>query len=423
MWAIQPEYAFASAHLISKLFNGESVFEQKNETDNEDQLTIGCFAVTREGAIAFGSKYNPFENAQPGSTAVLSISGPIMKYDNCGDMGTKSYAALLKKAEANHNINSVILMIDSPGGTVDGTFDLGAVVDKFSKPVVAFVDGLMASAAYRIGSGAAEIIANNETCDIGSIGTMLNFMDVQPAYEKMGVKFHHVYADASKDKNQDFHQLQQGNYDLVKKDLNTINNLFISDVKRNRPNIKETALTGKMFLAKEALEQGLIDAIGNFDYAIERAQDLAYTKSKKTTPSSNQNLQNQNMNKVTLTAKHAAIIALCGISLNADQNSVDVELTTELLDKINASLEANTAALNTANKNFESASEQITCLTNELNELKKANPGATKVVTTTTDVLEVSEEVQLTETQIRMEAVYDKMYGEGAYKKALAEQK
>jgi protease-4 len=422
-WAIEQKFAFNSAPLVQRLLSGQPVFERgafEKDGDEDEAPEPGNFTITREGAVSFGSKYNPFENAPPGSTGVISISGPIMKYDNWGDPGTRTYSNLIKRANQNYNINSIILMIDSPGGTVDGTMDLARLVAESKKPVVAFVDGMMASAAYWIGSGASEIIANNETADIGSIGTMLRFIDVQPYWEKEGVKFHNVYADASKDKNKDFHDLQAGKYDLVKQDLNTINDLFVGHVKANRPGVKETALSGKMFLANEAIEQGLIDAIGNFDYAVERAQDLASGNASATTKPT----QPTNMNKVTLTAAHAGLLALCGVTLAAGQDSAEVELTGELIGKINSALEAGTKAaadLNTATSSLaakttelETATARIATLEAEVKELGAKNPGETKTVKEGTDKVEGSEDSGYwTEEDRKVYAKRKSLFGDG----------
>ena len=380
-WLIQEQYAYSAAPLIAKLLAGESVFEHDN--DEEEEMQPGFFTITRDGAVSFGSKYNPFENAQPGSSAVISISGPIMKYDNCGDPGTRTYGNLITKANQNPNINSIILMIDSPGGTVDGTMDLATSVGASKKPVVSFVDGMMASAAYWIGSKASEIIANNVTSDIGSIGTMLRFIDVQPYWEKEGVKFHSVYADASTEKNKDFHDLQKGNYDSVKKDLNTINDQFIASVKASRPNIKATALTGKMFLAQEAIEQGLIDSIGSFSEAVERAQDLAKVTSSQTQTKKS---QQTNMKKVNLTAAHAALLALCGISLAAGQDSVEVDIdaVNSAAAKAAQSLKAAQDEAAAKTKKAEDLEAEISAVETratkaekDLQDFKTANPGST----------------------------------------------
>lgn len=404
IWLIQPEFAYNAGGIVSNILSGKSAF---SATDNEDS-GVKAFIVGASNEIVFGDKYNPFRDASPGSTAVIGISGPIMKYDNCGDPGTQTYGQLLKKAEQNPNISSIILKIDSPGGTVDGTQELAQLVKSLTKPVVAFVDGLMASAAYWIGSSANTIVANNETSLIGSIGTMMSFADAQPMYEKMGVKFHEIYASKSVDKNKDFAEARKGNYELVKQKLDSINEVFLSAVKNNREgklDLKtENVLTGKTYLAEDALKAGLIDSIGDFDSAILLARELS-SGSKESTSKIN----NQNMKKITLMASHAALLALCGASIEAGKESVDVELNDELINKINsalvagetaaneakevkASLEKSTADLATANASIKTLEGSVETLTAENKKLGAQTAGITSTTKTSPDKIEEAAE-------------------------------
>jgi signal peptide peptidase SppA len=375
IWLIQPEFVHASSGLVARILNGEEAIRSyHDDNDIEEPEFKGAFTVSPEGAVTYGNKYNPFEGAAPNSTAVIGISGPIMKYDNCGDPGTKTYTSILDKAQSNPNINSVVLVTDSPGGTVDGTMDLATRVKNFPKPVIAYVDGLMASAAYWIGSGAKEIIVNNETSTLGSIGTMISFADVQPMWEKDGVKFHYITADASVDKNKDFLEARKGNYELLKGKLNSINDLFVAGVEENRAGKldlkKYNVLTGKTYLGAEAVSAGLADAINTFEYAVERAQALA---NGEVTPPESQPIESaktktqNNMKKVTLmVASMAAFIAAAGVTPEAGAESVDVELNDDVLNNINAAL----AAANTAKTDLTAVSEKLKTAETSASDLK-----------------------------------------------------
>ncbi|MFZ4549443.1 MAG: S49 family peptidase, partial [Bacteroidales bacterium] len=181
-------------------------------------------------------------------------------------------------ADNNPNISAIILYIDSPGGTVDGTQAFADKVKSCKKPVVAFVDGCMASAALWIGTSASIVIAQNSTTEIGSIGVMVAFADMEPMWQAEGIKIHRIMADQSADKNKPVLDAMAGNYKTIKdRELNPLADMFISAVKTNRPNLPDSVFTGKMFFADEALSLGLIDSIGNFQSAV----DTAYTMAKK----------------------------------------------------------------------------------------------------------------------------------------------
>lgn len=368
LWLIHQEYVHASAGLVSRVLNGLPAYDSADE--NEEVAFKGSHSIAYTGAVSYGSKYNPFEGATPGSIAIIGMSGPIMKYDNCGDPGTQTYSRIINAAKANPNIVAAIIVADSPGGTVDGTVDLASAVKALNKlkPVVTFVDGLMASAMYWVGSEGSEIIANNATATIGSIGTMIAFADVQPKMEKDGYVFHYITADASSDKNKEFLDTRQGNYDALKLKLNSINDEFLSSVKDNRKgklDLKnENVLTGKTYLADDALANGLIDHIGSFDFAIERARALAGGEKPTTkagTPNTKAPTQkpqtNDKMKKVTLmVASMSAIIAMAGVTPESGKDSVEVEMTDELLGQINSAI----ADGATAKTDLSAALEKVT---------------------------------------------------------------
>jgi ClpP class serine protease len=159
---------------------------------------------------------------------------------------------------------------------VTGTDLLAEAIKNSTTPVVAFIEGMAASAAYWIISGASKIIASSDLDRIGSIGTMLMVEDLQPALEAQGVKFHEVYASLSVDKNADFNQVLDGKYESYQKNvLDVINSKFLSFIKTNRPTVDDSTLTGKMYFAPEAIALGLVDEIGSLEYAISVAAALS----------------------------------------------------------------------------------------------------------------------------------------------------
>lgn len=243
------------------------------------------FAVSANRNVVAYSARQPAGGTSGGATdgilvRVMGVNGPLMKADQeCGPRGLMSLATDLQRTAKDTDISAVLLRVDSPGGQVFGT---QSVVDGIKacqaagKPVVALCeDGLMCSAAYWIGSAADTIIATHETCTIGSIGVMASWMDVQPALEKMGVKFHEVYAEQSSQKNADFAAAAKGDYKAVQANLTAIAAGFLGAVRANRGSKLNTKLfeksgyaAGKAGFASEAGEVGLIDALGSFQDAL-----------------------------------------------------------------------------------------------------------------------------------------------------------
>lgn len=217
-----------------------------------------------------------FKDVEPGTIAIIPINGVMTKYDVCGWYGTHSLAALVTTAAQEKNISGIVLLTDTPGGTADGSLDL-AMATKYAatlKPVIAYADGLMCSAGYRVGAQATSIVGKPGST-IGSIGTQvhLEFDDTQIAEEgKTPTTGVVVTADSSPNKNSDYFQAKQGNYKKIKSILNPLNELFRSEIKAARPDVPESAITGDVFISSEALKLNLIDSEGMLADAIALAE-------------------------------------------------------------------------------------------------------------------------------------------------------
>lgn len=134
------------------------------------------------------------EPAKGGKTvARINVVGPLMK--SAGSFGGTSTVQLrrdIRQAAADPQFSGIMLAIDSPGGTVAGTMELGDEVRaaRRQKPVHAFVDGMAASAAYWVASQADAVWARNAMAHVGSIGTYYSVVDSSQAAEREGVKVH-----------------------------------------------------------------------------------------------------------------------------------------------------------------------------------------------------------------------------------------
>ncbi len=223
-----------------------------------------------------------------GELLVLDIKGPVMKSDYCGSPGMESLAQGIMAAENDNTISSIMLRIDSPGGTVDGTHNLARTVAASRKMGVAYVDGMMASAAYWIGSAAPEIISSDANAGhnaiIGSIGTMAQFVDMTQANAQRGIKVHTVYASQSTRKGQMARQVAAGDYSRIKAELDALNETFVASVQQHRGDKLrkrgENVFEGDTYNAQDAMRHGLIDKIGTWQYAVKRSIQISKTIKK-----------------------------------------------------------------------------------------------------------------------------------------------
>lgn len=317
-WLVEPNFALSQGSLIASILNNNMQVEQQEQ----DKLSAFAVSATSIRGVRY-SWWDGFDNAPKNSIAVISVKGPLMKADQfCGPMGMATIGSIIKEADNHNNIDGIVLHVDSPGGTVDGTEMLANIVKGTRKPVVTYVDGLMASAALWIGSSADEIIASTDTDEVGSVGVLMSFADVQAYWEKKGVKFHTITASTSPEKVQMWEDLRAGKYDTyIKEVLDPLDEKFMNIIKENRPGVEDKHLTGKVFFARDVMGV-FVDAIGTLEDAILRASELAQNESEESTNLNNKNSMEQFTHVNTALGVESLETVDDVVSLNADQMQV-----------------------------------------------------------------------------------------------------
>jgi len=348
-WYIDQDFVTAHAPLLINLLTHGP--DQYATVHPEEKYRLPYAVSSTEnpdaGDLKSGFDYN---SVPAGSSAVIPIKGVLMKEDQegmCGyfEAGMNTLSDRIRQADAHKNIASIVLVFDSPGGTVDGTLQLADAVKACTKPVVAFIDGMCASAAYFIASSADKIIAQNPLALIGSIGTMISFADERPMLEAKGMKFHNIVSDLSEDKNSAMLAALDGNYKPIKNELlNPMAKIFQEYVTSNRTQLKSDTLTGKVYLAGEALSKGLIDEIGSLSSAIESSITLAVTTSDKPIPKSSAKMKNLPF-LIALLSVESLESSDEGVFLNEDQlNAIESALSTLAQTKIELTEASNSLA-------------------------------------------------------------------------------
>ena len=203
---------------------------------------------------------------------VLPIHSTLTKYDTCASYGTMSIASELVRLASKDNVVGVVLDIDSGGGACNAIPPMEAAIAKvkqMGKPIVAHCD-TCASAAYWIAALCDAVFADNPMSEFGSIGVMSQIIDNRTTAS--GAKVITVYAKESEDKNLSYRKALDGDYELLQTELSPIVKRFQTAVKLNRPKLdadRKGVLTGGMFLADDAIECGLVNAVLSLEESIE----------------------------------------------------------------------------------------------------------------------------------------------------------
>jgi protease-4 len=286
-WFFKPQQMVAYGMFLKGLMEGTFAY-----FDESKKEPIRAFGISPSGLKLMmydedreESDTKPesmFDNFEEGTILILPLKGVMFKEDTWWSWGTDTISSLLREAADHENILAVILDTDSGGGSVDSISPMIDTITyaKTKMPVIALADTAASAAYYSIAPSDLIIASNNISAEFGSIGVMVNFWDIAPYWEKMGFKQHTIYAEESDFKNLPFENALKGDYKLMKEEvLSPLARKFQEDVRQYRSgkvNITvEGILNGKMFYANDAIKYGLADEIGNLEYAIKRANELA----------------------------------------------------------------------------------------------------------------------------------------------------
>jgi signal peptide peptidase SppA len=224
----------------------------------------------------------PGERRKPGyrvhgNVAVLDIFG-ILTHRGAMDMADSAYllgyqdvARMLDVATRDREVDAIVLAIDSPGGEVDGAFQLAEQIRRAAtvKPVRAVVDGAGASAAYLLAAAARDITAT-QTAQVGSVGVVMRHVDFSQALAQDGVSVTLIYAGAHKADGNPFEALPAAVRMEFQARVNAVYEQFVAAVAgyRNLDAAKVRATEARTYLAAEALELGFINQIGTVDQVV-----------------------------------------------------------------------------------------------------------------------------------------------------------
>jgi signal peptide peptidase SppA len=199
--------------------------------------------------------------------ATIHVLGPLGKNfskmeKSCGATSFEDIQSELAQANANPAVRGILLHVDSPGGTVQGTPETAALIAASAKPLVAYTEDVMASAAYYLSAGARAIVAS-PSADVGSIGVYIPWWDRSALNEMSGVRPEPVVNTGGDLKATGFGGvLTEAQRQHLQEQVDLDFAAFKEHIAAHRT-VEPYALRGQTLSGEQALAANLIDRIGS----------------------------------------------------------------------------------------------------------------------------------------------------------------
>jgi signal peptide peptidase SppA len=228
-----------------------------------------------DGEPSASTSYLP-QVGRPGKrVALLTLQGVVLSRaprwaESYGYLSPQAFAGDLRGLADDPTVGAIVLLIDSPGGTVSGTVDAADAVTyaRSKKRVVAVCADMAASAAYWIAAQASEIITT-PTALVGSIGVITSHTDLSGYYGQLGVVMTYIRSAAKKALGQPAEALSEQARGERQAMVDAIHVQFVQAVAKGRRTGRDRVAadwaTGQIWVGQQAVTAGLVDRVASLN--------------------------------------------------------------------------------------------------------------------------------------------------------------
>jgi signal peptide peptidase SppA len=214
--------------------------------------------------LGLGVALIPIVGSLVSRASFLEAESGLVSYDRLKD-------AVLS-ADYDEEITSIILDIDSPGGSAAGAFECADVIASVAKrrPVVAVANQMACSAGYALAAAANQIVITPSAL-VGSIGVIALHVDYSRNLDASGIKPTLIHAGAHKVDGNPYEPLADDVRADIQREIDRYMSLFVSNVAAHRPLLTERAIRAmeaRTYIGSEAVAVGLADAVGTLEGVI-----------------------------------------------------------------------------------------------------------------------------------------------------------
>lgn len=273
--------AALDAGLVDELLTHEEVRNRVAEYAGSDPENVDWYNAAELGDYLDERRIVQGDLARRENIAVVVASGEILDGTQPpGTIGGDSTAEVLRRARTDESVKAVVLRVDSPGGSAFASEVIRNEVEALQEagiPVVASMSSVAASGGYWISMAADRIYASPSTIT-GSIGIFGMFPTFQRSLDSLGVSTDGVGSSKWAGELRFDRAMSDDTRQLVQAMIEQGYEDFISKVAVHR-NMEQAEVDrvaqGKVWTGIDALNHGLVDALGGLEDAIEAAAELA----------------------------------------------------------------------------------------------------------------------------------------------------
>src|SRR5690625_2709332 len=210
--------------------------------------------------------------------AVLSLIGTIENVA-ASPFGAEGYdhslfLHMIDTAAEDPTVNAIVLEVDSPGGTVPETAEIHRKIvelqQDYDKPIYVSMGSMAASGGYYVSAPADKIFAESSTLT-GSIGVIMESINVAGLAEKYGIEFNTIKSGKHKDIMSPSREMTEEEHEIMQSMIDEMYDEFVDIIVDGRDlsesHVREIG-DGRIYTGKQAIEVGLVDEIGSRDDTI-----------------------------------------------------------------------------------------------------------------------------------------------------------
>ena len=270
-WCIEP------SHGNALLTIGQSLSLEPHRAQHFVRLNSGMLApepiklssVEMDASVNAQSQGGPYSGQLTSDgVAIIRLNGSLMKFQSSmsSSTGTVEFRRAVRAASVDSRVKGIMLVVESPGGTVSGTADAAddVILAGSRKPLWTYAEDMIASAAYWIGSN-GQRIGSNRTALVGSLGTVGVLYDWSAAAEKNGVKAYVFSTGEFKGAGTPGAEITEKQREYYQALINETNSHFVDAVSKSRGFDAKHLFDGRVHLAKDAKSLKLIDDVMSID--------------------------------------------------------------------------------------------------------------------------------------------------------------